>query len=400
MQKEQADAEDKRASTGERKAKTVQTGVETVGKVTAQFRDKLAEVRSPDDYVRLLKAQYDHPILGPELERMSGPFMEAAARIPTDPAEFQGFVQKAGLGMEKFVQDQTTRANAKLSSDTQIATNAATNARVAKEGVLNRSVEMTKAGMVDARARQANNIAAGELPSGAPVLGVPVPAVAPWANQSNAKDANKVKASEQTRGAKEVEKDSEVAGKEAGVAAAAKRFLELNNKIKTGGVADKFSVGRAVQSLGSDYAELEAITAKLVPGMREPGSGATSDLDVRMFERATVGVDKPKEANEAIATGLIARANNAQDYALFRQTYLEQNGTLQGSDRYWKGYVDKNPIFDPTSKTPKINSARKSWREHFAGSSGGAPDSSAKPAAQSAPSVAPKVIDFSALPNR
>ena len=174
----------------------------------------------------------------------------------------------------------------------------------------------------------------------------------------------------------------------------------MNNKIKTGGVADKFSVGRAVQSLGSDYAELEAITAKLVPGMREPGSGATSDLDVRMFERATVGVDKPKEANEAIATGLIARANNAQDYALFRQTYLEQNGTLQGSDRYWKGYVDKNPIFDPTSKTPKINSARKSWREHFAGSSGGAPASSAKPAAPSAPSAAPKVIDFSALPTR
>ena len=141
--------------------------------------------------------------------------------------------------------------------------------------------------------------------------------------------------------------------------------------MKTGTIADKTSVGRFVQSMGSDYAELEAITAKLVPGVREPGSGAVSDADMRMFERATIGVDKPKQANAAIAGGVIARAKNAEDYALFRQTYLEQNGTLQGADRHWKEYANANPIFDPTAKTPALNKSRKSWREHFAGSSGG-----------------------------
>jgi hypothetical protein len=42
--------------------------------------------------------------------------------------------------------------------------------------------------------------------------------------------------------------------------------------------------------------------------------------------------------------------------------------TLDGADAYWKDYVEKNPIFDPTSPAvPKVNPNRKSYQEHFTG---------------------------------
>jgi hypothetical protein len=246
------------------------------------------------------------------------------------------------------------------------ANNVANNKRIAQEGSLNRGVQIRSQNLVDARAKDANRIAEGQLSSGGPVLGAPVPAVLPWANQSNQKDANKVKAAEQQRGAKEIEKDLDAAKKERGAAASAKRFIELNNKTNTGGLVDRMGVTRGLQSLGGYYAEMEAITAQLAPAMRVEGSGSTSDFDGKQFERATVGVDKPKSTNKNIANGVIARAQQAEEYADFRQTYFEQNGTLQGADRFWKDYANKNPIFDPAKDgTFELNKSRKTWKEHF-----------------------------------
>lgn len=241
--------------------------------------------------------------------------------------------------------------------------------------------------MVDRRAKTANDLKALEVSnergSGLPVLGVPVPTVTPWANQSNSKDANKVRAAEAARGSKEIEKDVDGARAAAAVAADAKRFIDLNGKINTGGITDKVGAGRWLQSFGPEYAELEAITAKLVPAMRQPGSGTTSDRDLSMFERATVGVDKPAKTNKNIALAIIARSEQAQEYADFRQTYLEQNGTLQGADRYWKDYVNKNPIFDPKKEGAfELNKGRKSWAEHFKGQ-----DKAGQPAAAEAPAA-------------
>jgi hypothetical protein len=243
-------------------------------------------------------------------------------------------------------------------------------------------IEVEKAKGQSALAVEKAKSSAGEADQAAtaPILGVPVPTVTPWSNQTNSRDANKVKAAEIARGAKEVEKDSDSARTMESAATDAKRFLELNKKVGTGSVLDKFGPTRAAQRLGSDYAEMEALTSKLAPAMRQPGSGATSDFDAKQFERATVSVDKPQATNENIGNAAIARAKQAKDYADFRQTYLEQNRTLQGSDRYWKDYADKNPIFDPKKEgTFDLNPARKDWREHFSPKSGG-PSSAQGPA--------------------
>lgn len=243
---------------------------------------------------------------------------------------------------------------------------AMTDSRVRSEGLLNRDMQRRGQDMTDRRTREANEIAAGAAGSGAPVLGVPVPTVLPWANQSNPKDANKVKQQEIARGAKEVEKDTEAAAQQAQFARDAQRFLELSKKVKTGGLVDKTGAGQWIASTNPDYAEMVSITARLAPAQRQPGAGATSDFDAKQFEKATVGVDKPQQTNQNIAQAVIARAQLAQEYADFRQTYLEQNGTLQGADRHWKQYVTQNPIFDPAKAgTFALNPKRQAWTDHF-----------------------------------
>lgn len=278
-----------------------------------------------------------------------------------------------------------------------------TDRRTRDEGAANRNVQMRGQNMVDGRARDrmdfdktksAEDSREGTSPP--PALGLPRPAVLPWANQTNPRDANKVKATQMQNGAKEVEKDFDAAKVSAGMASDAARFLELNGKVYTGGITDKFGPGRFVQSMGSDYSEMESITAKLAPAMRQPGSGATSDFDGKQFERATMGVDKPKKANVNIGAALIARSQIVQDYAQFRQSYLEQNGTLSGADRYWKKYSDDNPIFAVGGKDFALNKERKPYQQYFSGT--GTKPPAAPPAQPPKPGTAPGgVIDFSSL---
>ena len=206
----------------------------------------------------------------------------------------------------------------------------------------------------------------------APLLGVPTPRVLPWSSQSNPKDADKIKATEQARGAKDVESDNDVARAEAGTAQQMKQFMELNNRIPTGELMDKVPGGQWMQSFGKDYATMQSISSELIPKMRAPGSGSSSDLDIKMFARATIGVDKPKATNDNIAQATITRAQNSKDYADFRSTYLEQNGTLQGANAHWNKYLTDNPIFDPSAAADfKLNPNRQKWTEYFGGNKGG-----------------------------
>ena len=208
----------------------------------------------------------------------------------------------------------------------------------------------------------------------APVLGVPTPRVLPWANQSNPKDADKVKAQEIARGLKMIELDNDAARQEASTAQQAQQFVALNQKVDTGGIVDKTPGGPWIKSFGDDYATMQSISSEIVPKMRPVGSGTSSDLDIKMFSRATIGVDKPKQTNENIAAALTQRAKNSRDYADFRSTYLEQNGTLQGADQHWNKYLADNPIFDHTStKSFALNPKRVDWTQYFGGNKAAAP---------------------------
>jgi hypothetical protein len=199
-------------------------------------------------------------------------------------------------------------------------------------------------------------------------LGLPKPKRLPWADVKDAKQKAMLQSRVYSASEAALAKEREEVVSKNSLAQDAQRFLELNTKIPTGGFADKYSAGQWAKSFGDDYSEMQAITAKLVPLMRAPGSGSTSDFDAKMFKQGTVGVDKPGKTNESIANALIARAKQADDYLTFKQDYLQQNGTLQGADQYWKEYANKNPIFDPKKPNSfELNKNRKDYQEYFGG---------------------------------
>ena len=155
----------------------------------------------------------------------------------------------------------------------------------------------------------------------------------------------------------------------------ARRFAQLSSQVNakgdwstgTGALAG-FPGFRQIQgALDSRFSEMEAISAQLIPKLREPGSGATSDFDARMFARGTVGVEKPGPANRALSLGLVAASQNVIDKARFEEAYFKARKTLVGAQEAWQGYLEENPIFDTSSSDAdlKLNKSRVGWKQYF-----------------------------------
>jgi hypothetical protein len=181
------------------------------------------------------------------------------------------------------------------------------------------------------------------------------------------------------------------------------RFTFLNDINWTGGL---FSAPLTAGTRGlwdAEFKEMQAITAEITPTLRQPGSGATSDFDAKMFQAGTVGVDKPKETNAAIARAAIAASENLIAKAQFERAYGETWGHLNGADLAWKRYLEANPIFDPTAPQGRyqLNTNRQTWQDFFRSERGGvSPATETPPPAPPAAAAPPAaVLNFDAQGN-
>ena len=164
----------------------------------------------------------------------------------------------------------------------------------------------------------------------------------------------------------------------------AKKIISLSGETKTGGINALGNVlenipyaGPALKSgidqisaLGdSEARDFDAIANRLIPKMRAPGSGSSSNLDIQMFSRATVGRDKPRPTNINIANGIIAQKQRQLEHKEFLQSYKTVYGHLEGAERFWKEYLESNPIFDPELGIEngefKLNPNRESYQDYF-----------------------------------
>ena len=98
---------------------------------------------------------------------------------------------------------------------------------------------------------------------------------------------------------------------------------EIGGRVTTGKTAEiTAALGPYAEALGvkidglSDLQAYKAITAKLAPRMRVPGSGATSDFEMRQFLEGLPGLGKTPEGNEIIA-------NTQQSILAHRQAVAE-----------------------------------------------------------------------------
>lgn len=82
---------------------------DTLDKSIQRYRGALDFIDTPQGAARWLQAQYADPQLSKHLAAL-GSFEEAAGRIPTDPAGFTKWRQQAGIGMQKFLEQQAAAA--------------------------------------------------------------------------------------------------------------------------------------------------------------------------------------------------------------------------------------------------------------------------------------------------
>lgn len=206
----------------------------------------------------------------------------------------------------------------------------------------------------------------------AAATGIPVPQTDPFASISNAKqrEAARLKAMQDaTKRLDKMDEESPASRLEENNRKI-QRFLELNyeNQGKTGPL-----VGKApLQIISSAVGEMDTIGAELSRGMRQPGEGATSDYDARMFQKMTLSTSKDYPVNRNIGMGLQAFNRNEIERKQFMRDYLEQNRTLINADKYWKMYSEANPILvkkdakaSEDLKNLEINRNRKSYQEWF-----------------------------------
>lgn len=192
-----------------------------------------------------------------------------------------------------------------------------------------------------------------------------------------------------TRGALQAARDT--ASMARSRAADARRFIELNKQAGTG-------VGAAIlgpaAGLNPTYAEMRAISARLIPQERTPGSGPMSDKDIALYGRAVLDIDKPGPTNQAMANVVVAQAERDADYAAFLDEYATRNGNLNGAQEDWTAYANANPLFDERNGNTVVRPQVQPWRtfmgwgERQRGGSGGAQGGSGQPVRVNSPQEA------------
>lgn len=165
-----------------------------------RYRTALDYVSTPQDAARWLQAQYSDPSISEHMTRLA-PFDQAVTRIPTDPQQFQQWRQQAGMGMEKFMENQRLLAaqNETGRHNKAVEANAAGQLSVARDRLAydksqpKGQIVQADQGMVlvDPRTGKSTPITAPDGTPLAPKL-KDLPTAASSAIMSNAQNINKV----------------------------------------------------------------------------------------------------------------------------------------------------------------------------------------------------------------
>ena len=90
-------------------AKAAEQTSKVMDETIKRYRGALDYIDTPEGAARWLQAQYADPVLKDHMQAL-GPYEQAVQRIPTDPKLFQSWRSNAGMGMEKFMEQQRLQA--------------------------------------------------------------------------------------------------------------------------------------------------------------------------------------------------------------------------------------------------------------------------------------------------
>lgn len=124
-------------------------------------------------------------------------------------------------------------------------------------------------------------------------------------------------------------------------------FADLNSKSGTGFVNKIPFVSEMRAAIDPNIAQMDALTSRMAPAQRVPGSGTTSDRDLALYLKAVPNIDRPGPANAAIAKDMSATSVRRTARAAFLDRFAQKNGTLIGADKafadFWADYSKKSP---------------------------------------------------------
>ena len=171
--------------------------------------------------------------------------------------------------------------------------------------------------------------------------GVPATRVNPYFNMDE-KILNKVQPAQIQAATKDVERatsSADTARSMQGNLERARRILD-EDKIMTG-PAEGF-----LPAWTKARQEFEQIASTLLPTMRQGMPGAVSDRDMAIFKSANISLKQDEDVNRRIIDQKLAIAQRDQEYAQFLSNYQVVHGDIAGAKAAWKGYIDRNPLFD------------------------------------------------------
>lgn len=171
---------------------------------------------------------------------------------------------------------------------------------------------------------------------------------APWSGMPP-EQADKFRQSVYESEAKKLQDLRESIAKGQKTLTAMERFGELNRRTATGDpIIDRLMPDWL--TFDDDKQEMLSINSALAPSMRAPGSGGSSDTDVRLMRAGIPGVDKAGPVNKQIRDRYASMLKADQEELAFKERYLTQNGHLNGADEAYQAF--KGQPDQPASSQP------------------------------------------------
>ncbi len=123
------------------------------------------------------------------------------------------------------------------------------------------------------------------------------------------------------------------------------RFMDLNDRQKTGGLAlNTPGVAAAYRWTNSDLTELNALANDTTLAKIGGSLGtAISDGDRKFITDSNIGVSNPKRANTNMARATIGALHRKNDY-IMSFANAQADGTAQSFPREWSAFVESTPI--------------------------------------------------------
>lgn len=130
---------------------------------------------------------------------------------------------------------------------------------------------------------------------------------------------------------------------------AAQQFLELNEHGATGGASNNVPLVSTLNRINSPMLQqMEALTSRISPLIRQAGSGSMSDRDLENFRRSVPNIQNSADANRENGQRLIAGFRRMNEYETARVQAMAEGNTTTFM-RQWQGYARQHSIDDNVS---------------------------------------------------